>query len=405
MFGLLKMRTTRFLHRTDLTKPRFVLYWPMNVLHIVHLKKDVELAMSFSRLGYKSIVIVGKVGFKHQNPANGLQTILPQVLQTGYIRDGTKFNVKMYPFEILRSTFLLTTFSPELVLVIHAWVIAPLVIFNYKATSFLHRILRKRRPQTKFVLKMDSDGTVFAHGPHKYFWRLVLMANLTVFDFVVIETTCGAEHVRRLFPHLAKRKLRIIPSGYSLRLYHPGPADHEEREPTILTVARIVRSKGIDSLIRAFCKVHLRHPEWSIRIVGRIESVAYFQEILSLVRENNLEQSAVFLGEITEEQLYHEYTNSSIFCLPSRSEGFPAARLEAAAMGLPVVTTKAGCGRDLEDLGAIVGPIDDVEWLADALTELIENQEARLTHASSLQKHILSWDDVARKVIKIVSER
>ena len=66
-------------------------------------------------------------------------------------------------------------------------------------------------------------------------------------------------------------------------------------------------------------------------------------------------------------------------CLPSYREGLPESLIEAAACGLPIVTTDTpGCREVVRhgDNGFLV-PVGDVPQLAEALKQLIQAPELR----------------------------
>lgn len=60
------------------------------------------------------------------------------------------------------------------------------------------------------------------------------------------------------------------------------------------------------------------------------------------------------LGNISHADLSALLSQADVFCLPSRSEGFSTALLEAAAWGLPIVTTDVGGAAEVADAGAAV---------------------------------------------------
>jgi len=68
-----------------------------------------------------------------------------------------------------------------------------------------------------------------------------------------------------------------------------------------------------------------------------------------------------------------------IACLPSYREGLPKSLLEAAACGLPIVTTDApGCREVVRDgVNGLLVPVRDAEALAAALRKLIDDAELR----------------------------
>ena len=319
-------------------------------------------------------------------------------METGNTRTLRELGLRAFVKEFVQGYRLLRHIDPTIVMVIHTWIIAPFVIFAYKGASAFGRTARHPRRITRFVLNMDSDGQIFISGRMRIFWRSVLLLNAMCFDRLVIASTCGAQRIRALLPD--KRKLVVMPSGYSSLTYSKVGYRDTARYPVILVVARVVRAKGHDILLRAFDRISGSLPQWSVHVVGPIQDRAYYSELVRLASGNGASRRVLFLGELDEDSLLLEYLHASVFCLPSLTEGFPAARLEAAALGLPVVTSEAGCGEDLGKYGAYVGPIGDVNWLASTLDNLLRDDQARYVSASRLQGHIISWQDFAERLIE-----
>jgi glycosyltransferase involved in cell wall biosynthesis len=70
---------------------------------------------------------------------------------------------------------------------------------------------------------------------------------------------------------------------------------------------------------------------------------------------------------------------ADIFCLPSYREGVPNALLEAAASGLPIVTTDTPGCRDVvtDNVNGLLVPVRNAKALADALEILIISSDIR----------------------------
>lgn len=386
-------------HRTASgSRKRFMLYFQFSTLLDAHIKKDMEIALSFSKMGYKSTLIVGRLA-----TSSASDSYLKEVraVETGNIRIGKKLNIKDYALEFCKVLALLDNEKPDVILVMHAWIVAPLIVLAYRIKTSWSRLLKKPSVTTRFVLKMDSDGRLFSSDPLRVFWRLVLLLNSIAFDKVVIESRCGAERIKKFL--LFKGRLAVIPSGYSKVLYNKTRYEEVERDDIILTAARIVRSKGQDTLIRAFARIHTSFPDWKVFVAGEVQDRAYFDELGQMVKLYGIVDKVEFCGCVSEENLKSFYLRSRIFCLPSRSEGFPAAIAEAAALGLPVVSSEAGCGKDLAEYGAFIGPIGDVGWLANTLGKLMKDENLRRSSAGALQSHILSWEDIAKRIVGNVS--
>jgi len=83
------------------------------------------------------------------------------------------------------------------------------------------------------------------------------------------------------------------------------------------------------------------------------------------------------LGDISAADLFEEYANADVFCLPSVQEGFGIVFLEAMVAGLPVVACRAAAVPEVVldgQTGLLVPPRDPVA-LATALGTLLADPE------------------------------
>jgi glycosyltransferase involved in cell wall biosynthesis len=120
----------------------------------------------------------------------------------------------------------------------------------------------------------------------------------------------------------------------SFRNYPEGK--YYSQVPTILFVGHVVKAKGVFDLIRVAGEIgNLR-----LKIAG-ISRSSELKEITEL-RLSYPTLEVDLLGNLTSEQLIKELKSATIFCLPSYTEGFPNAVLEAMALGAPIVASDVG---------------------------------------------------------------
>ncbi|UCF67345.1 MAG: GT4 family glycosyltransferase PelF [Acidobacteriota bacterium] len=145
--------------------------------------------------------------------------------------------------------------------------------------------------------------------------------------------------------------------------------------PLVLgTVSRLAAEKGIDRLLRALARLDGSKREPRLRVVGEgPERVA----LEALAHELGLDDRVEFLG--FRDDVIELLSQLDLFLLPSLTEGIPLALLEAMASGLPVVATKVGGVPEVIEAGlsGVLVPADDVEALAGAISELLEQAERR----------------------------
>jgi len=162
-------------------------------------------------------------------------------------------------------------------------------------------------------------------------------------------------------------KIRVIANGVDCDRYQTAPRQRPIRR--IVTVANLREEKGHDTLIAAAGLLAERHPELEFSFIGDGPRRA------ALVRQVNLRgmrKRIQFLGE--RDDIPAQLAAADAFVLPSRTEAFPNALLEAMASGLPVVASRVGGIPELITSGVdgvLVG-VDAPHEIASAISDLVE---------------------------------
>jgi glycosyltransferase involved in cell wall biosynthesis len=152
----------------------------------------------------------------------------------------------------------------------------------------------------------------------------------------------------------------------------PKPTGHFR----ITTVGNIRRVKGHDLFIRAAAAVLQRFAHASFSIAGEVLEPDYFDELQGLVEELGLSERFHFAGGVANPR--EHLLSADLFVLPSRSEGFSNAIIEAMAASLPVVATDVGGNAEAVQHGrtGFITPPEDPGALADAMIRLLEDPVA-----------------------------
>lgn len=141
----------------------------------------------------------------------------------------------------------------------------------------------------------------------------------------------------------------------------------------IVTVGHIRKVKGIDTLVRAAAIVCREFSQASFVVVGDVNEPEHFREIQALAKELGVAANFKFPG--SSERVARLLRSSDIFCLPSRSEGFSNALVEAMACAMPCVATLVGGNGEAieESVSGFLVPPEDPQALALRLLHLMHD--------------------------------
>lgn len=141
----------------------------------------------------------------------------------------------------------------------------------------------------------------------------------------------------------------------------------------VTTLGNIRRVKGHDVFIRAAAVVVREFSNVSFTIAGDVLEPDYFKELQDLVYDLNLTDYFSFVSGVTD--IKEHLSGADIFVLPSRSEGFSNAIIEAMAASLPVVATDVGGNAEAvqDGVNGFIVPSEDVAALSGAILRLLSD--------------------------------
>ncbi|MEU9603573.1 glycosyltransferase family 4 protein [Streptomyces sp. NPDC048057] len=155
------------------------------------------------------------------------------------------------------------------------------------------------------------------------------------------------------------------------------PADGSGK--VVVAAGRLTRVKRYDLLVEAFAKVVAARPDWSLRIYGSGDATGNERDALTaLIEERDLKGHVSLMGNANP--LEPEWVKGSIAAVTSSKESFGMTIVEAMRCGLPVVATDCPHGpREIiaDGVDGRLVPVGDADAVADALLELIEDDDLR----------------------------
>jgi glycosyltransferase involved in cell wall biosynthesis len=168
-------------------------------------------------------------------------------------------------------------------------------------------------------------------------------------------------------------RVLTIFNGLNLSDWNASKPAKNSGELLVTTVGHIRRVKGHDIFIKAAASIVPLFPKVLFSIAGDVLEPEYFTELQVLVRDLNLSDHFHFTGGVTD--LNEHLSAADIFVLPSRSEGFANAIVEAMAASLPVVATDVGGNAEAvkDGVSGFLVPSEDPAALSAAIIRLLSD--------------------------------
>jgi N-acetyl-alpha-D-glucosaminyl L-malate synthase BshA len=116
------------------------------------------------------------------------------------------------------------------------------------------------------------------------------------------------------------------------------------------------------------------------------------QGVERLVREYQLQQKVIFLGKVRDTS--HVLQLADLFLLPSETESFGLAALEAMAVGVPVISSNTGGIPEVNEHGVtgFLSPVGNVEEMAQNSNFLLENEGIHGEFAANAKERARLFD-------------
>lgn len=233
--------------------------------------------------------------------------------------------------------------------------------------------------------------------------RVAMVAAERLTSYCAQVVLCSSRSLRqqalalRLAP---EAKLQLLGNGSShgvdTERFAPGPSSLRwrlgipDRVPVIGFVGRLTRDKGIPELLQGFSKVLQEAPEARLLMVGWFDESE--DALDASMRRQILEHPRIVCTGFVEDTAPY-YRAMDFLILPSKREGFPNAVLEAAATGIPVITTFATGARNAVVAGVtgLLIPKGSVAAIRAACMELIRDRARRMRMGQEARAWVVEY--------------
>jgi len=306
-----------------------------------------------------------------------------------------------------------------------------LVHSHYWLSGWVARELVRERPLPTVhmfhTLGRMKDTVVRSEGDKETSTRIHVEDELMRdMDRIVASTPLDKAQMMELYG-ADPQKIVVIPLGVDLSLFRPiprdeaGPAigvDLSKHCRLILFVGRLDPLKGLDTLIRAMCKLTEIEPETSkglcLAVIGGDDDengpdLSNELECLDrLKNEVGISDLVIFLGSRTQTTLPYYYSAAEVCVVPSFYESFGLVALEAMACGTPVIASRVGGLQHTieDDVTGFLVPAGDADALAEKLRLILSdrNLRERLAANAHHRAQAYTWQSVADRILNLYAE-
>ena len=297
--------------------------------------------------------------------------------------------------------------NPETIFIATTWGMA-------KSYSYL----KKKYPLSKMI--------VVAHGLEVT--RLKEGKELTTFKKVVNDSDlilCVSKYTKNEIidrvDGIETNHIKFLPNGVDINRFFPventsgflNRYNIPENSNIILTLARIIRRKGHDTVIKCLPLLIKKFPNIQYVIAGpHRKKDTYLDELKLLAKELSVENHIVFVDYIPDSDLNEIYSRSQVYVMVSRtyndigdSEGFGITFLEANACGCPVIgSTEGGIPDAVENnKNGLLVPADDIKSLTKAIEKFLEDLSFRrkiIDQGIERVNNDFTWEKLTIKMVK-----
>lgn len=168
----------------------------------------------------------------------------------------------------------------------------------------------------------------------------------------------------------------------------------QPNEIVVTMISRVIRSKGVFEYLESAKQINVEHPNVRFLLIGAEDKASL--DALNDDEIKELKQGLLWPG--FKKNIPAVLAASDIFVLPSAyREGIPRVLLEAASMGLPIVTTNsAGCNEVVKEAeNGFLVEVGNSVALNRAILLLIEQPQLRQQFGNASRQRVVKYFDIS----------
>lgn len=282
-----------------------------------------------------------------------------------------------------------------------------------KPAAYPARWIHSRQGTPYGIIAHGTDLILLQHKVDRSpLQRRAARSLLSAAALFVTNSRYTAELCRRVLTNLGfaegRHPIHVVPLGADRELFRPGIDPRAAKKKYglnsgrwMMTVARLVAHKGVDTVLRALALLKDEYPELHYAVIGTGDREDAFRQ---MAVELGVADRVRFLGFVPEPDLPGLLNGAELYVHTSRDtdrmiEGFGIAIVEASACGIPVIVGNTGGMPDAvrEGESGIIADSEDPESVAREVKRLLDDRDLRLRLGAGGRKAVdefYNWDRV-----------
>lgn len=266
---------------------------------------------------------------------------------------------------------------------------------------------------TSHLMDITTHGT--DEGPlgnikdfeSSFFFRKLLTFTLNNSDQIIAVSADLEKRIEHM--DINPEKIMVLRNAVDLDRFKPNKNVNmrnkvgiRDNDIFILFIGHLEPFKGIFELLDGFYQINVQNKNTRLMIIGEGHQET---EVRKIVNEYQINESVIFTGKISPEEIQNYYQMADIFVLPSYTEGLPLVVVEAMACGLPIVASCVGGIPEVvenNENGFLISP-RNVGELKTKLEQLIVNQDLREKFGSKSLEIVNENFNIDYKVKKMIN--
>ena len=258
---------------------------------------------------------------------------------------------------------------------------------HYANIASLIALKPYKHVKTVLVERTDIEELIKYYNLRNFLKNFIIYFLVTILYKKADAIVANSKSAKLYLQRICKKKVINISPPSLTKIINGKVKKNKKKFYTIITVGRLVKEKGIDTMIKAFNEIKLKNIILKILGDGKEKN-----NLKKLIHEYDLEKRVFLLGRIKNPEKI--YLSSDLFIHASYYEGFPNSIVEAINYNLPVICSNCKGGTKeiiLNGRGGDLFPIGNHKILANKITSFFRNQKPLKKKLTLARKNIKKY--------------